>query len=145
MCYIFSYRPISLYFKYGICNLIVIVSLNILKWSNILNIHISTGDIINKIYFPVLVPIGIIGNLLSFLVSSWQLYIPIRRHFARWESVLQSEHIWTCPTGRGGALHRETFLPQTDRQDWKHYLPTTLLVGGKNKTCSIRMPQIIIM
>ena len=28
----------------------------------------SSGDGINKSYFPVLVPVGVIGNILSFLV-----------------------------------------------------------------------------
>ena len=28
-----------------------------------------SGDVINKYYFPVFIPVGIVGNILSFLVS----------------------------------------------------------------------------
>ena len=28
-----------------------------------------TGEVFNQAYFPVLVPVGIVGNILSFLVS----------------------------------------------------------------------------
>ena len=35
-----------------------------------------TGYFINKYYFPILTPIGIVGNVLSFLVSVPFLIIP---------------------------------------------------------------------
>ena len=32
--------------------------------------HFLSGEGINKSYFPILVPVGIVGNILSFLVRS---------------------------------------------------------------------------
>ena len=65
-----------------------------------------------------------------------------------------SEHVWTC-RGRGEVLHltldwpmiswvvviwRPTVIKQTDRHDWKHYLPTTSLAGGNQlKKCYLDM------
>ena len=36
------------------------------------NDFVVSGDFINKYYFPVFVPIGVTGNILSFLVSTIQ-------------------------------------------------------------------------
>ena len=33
---------------------------------------IFTGEAINQFYFPILVPVGVIGNILSFLVSTFE-------------------------------------------------------------------------
>ena len=33
-----------------------------------------SGDFLNKYYFPVLVPIGVCGNILSFLVSTLEIF-----------------------------------------------------------------------
>ena len=33
-----------------------------------------SGDFLNKYYFPVLVPIGVCGNMLSFLVSTFEIF-----------------------------------------------------------------------
>ena len=33
-----------------------------------------SGDFLNKYYFPVLVPIGVCGNILSFLVSTFEFF-----------------------------------------------------------------------
>ena len=35
-----------------------------------------SGDVINKMYFPILVPVGVIGNFLSFLVRTY-LYLKL--------------------------------------------------------------------
>ena len=32
--------------------------------------YFFSGDFINRYYFPVFIPIGIVGNILSFLVST---------------------------------------------------------------------------
>ena len=32
-----------------------------------------SGDFVNKYYFPVFVPIGVTGNILSFLVSTFEI------------------------------------------------------------------------
>ena len=34
------------------------------------NVLLSSGDFINNYYFPVILIMGIIGNILSFMVSS---------------------------------------------------------------------------
>ena len=39
------------------------------NWCNFNKEIYILGEVIDKIYFPVLIPIGIIGNFLSFLVS----------------------------------------------------------------------------
>ena len=44
------------------------------RWLNInQNFHFS-GEALNKYYFPILIPIGILGNILSFLVSGSNIF-----------------------------------------------------------------------
>ena len=43
-----------------------------------------SGDVINKVYFPILVPVGIIGNLLSFLVRFLVYFFAIFMSFGPW-------------------------------------------------------------
>ena len=44
-------------------------------WS--INNSFISGEFINKSYFPILVPVGIIGNILSFLVSQQTCYATV--------------------------------------------------------------------
>ena len=63
-------------------------------------------------------------------------------------SEVQFEQVWKC-LGKGllysefesGALYNDP-LEQTDRHDWKHYLPVTSLAGGiKNEMQQREFPS----
>ena len=47
--------------------------------------------------------------------------------------VNQFEHVWECgPVQEMGPCSGTSRPQQTDRHDWKHYLPTTSLAGSNN-------------
>ena len=48
--------------------------INVILKSVTITLHLIfdfEGDVINKYYYPILIPIGIIGNILSILVSNF--------------------------------------------------------------------------
>ena len=62
-----------------------------------------SGDFINKYYFPVFVPIGITGNILSFLVSTIQKVRQIFKIFKI--AYRQKKNLSLCCLGMVVCLH----------------------------------------